>query len=137
MHVRYLRSSTSERDAPASGEREIADTVVADIGATRCVSATRVARKGGATIDGDRASIIINGASLPVRCRTGAVSVRVQNSGAGIQQVCAGKDIEQNLRIPGTVCVHSDHPRFISSCIVPVHIVVWKGLAHKWWDGGS
>jgi hypothetical protein len=68
MHVRYLRSSTSERDAPASGEREIAVTVIVDIGATRRASATRVARavarKGGAAIDGDRAFIIANAASL-------------------------------------------------------------------------
>ena len=58
MHVRRevaqeLRSSISERDAPASGEREIAGNAVADIGATRRVSATRVAREGGAAIDGD------------------------------------------------------------------------------------
>ena len=68
MHVRYLRSSTSERDAPASGEREIAVTAIVDIGATRCASATRaaraVARKGGAAMDGDRAFIIANAASL-------------------------------------------------------------------------
>ena len=62
MHVRYLRSSTSERDAPASGEREIAVAAIVDIGATRRASATRaaraVARKGGA------AFIIANAASL-------------------------------------------------------------------------
>ena len=57
------RAAIGHRDAPAAGERDIAFVSV-DIGATGRSSGTRAAREGGAAIDGDRACVIENGASL-------------------------------------------------------------------------
>ena len=57
------RAAIGHRDAPAAGERDIAGSGV-DIGATGRGSGTRAAREGGAAIDGDRAFVIVNVASL-------------------------------------------------------------------------